>query len=249
MKTLKQEKPKYLNYERSAYIYDDYVPRADYALAANNLMARISKLRPEANTLLDIGCGSGRHLEHLQHHFAVEGLDLSEGLLKLARERCPDITFHHQNMINFTLDHHFEVITCLFAAIGYVKTVENLESAIAAMAGHLKPGGVLFVEPWLYPERYWLDRLNADIVDRPDLKISRMFITRIQGNVSVYDIHYLVGTPDGIEYFIEREELGLFTHEEYVGAFEKAGLQVTYDEKGGLFDTEHNIGLYTGLKR
>ena len=243
------EKPQYLNYEKSAYIYDAYVPRADYAFATKNINSLINKSNTRAKTLLDVGCGSGRHLEHLQHYYQTEGLDLSAGLLKLARDRCPNVTFHQQNMIDFNLERKFDVVTCLFAAIGYVKTVENLSSAIASMAKHLNPGGVLLVEPWLFPEKYWLNKLNAEFVEQPDLKISRMFVTKVEGNVSIYDVHYLVGTPDGVEYFVEREELGLFTHEEYINAFKEVNLEVDYDPEGGLFVTEHNIGLYTGIKK
>jgi hypothetical protein len=56
-----------------------------------------------------------------------------------------------------------------------------------------------------------------------------------------------VGTPNGIEYFIEREELGLFTHDQYIAAFQKAGLRVAYDRQAGLFRS-HNIGMYWGVK-
>ena len=73
-----------------------------------------------------------------------------------------------------------------------------------------------------------------------------MFITKRKDRVSVYDIHYLVGTPSGIEYFVEREELGLFTNEEYLSAFETVGLTPSFDKDGGLFGQEHNMGIYIG---
>ena len=53
----------------------------------------------------------------------------------------------------------------------------------------------------------------------------------------------MVGTPQGIETFKERHELGLFTHEEYLGAFRNAGLEVNHDPEG-----LDGRGLYIGLK-
>lgn len=237
----------YDTYERSTFIYDSYIPDADYEIGSTRLTSLILKYNPEARTLLDVGCGSGKYLENLRHTFQCEGLDLSDGFLEIARKRCSDVPIHKGNMIDFDLGRTFDAISCLFLAIAYVRTVENLEKAIASMARHLNPGGVVFIEPWVYPENFWVGKLTSEFVEEKERKISRMFITRVEDRVSIYDIHYLVGTPQGIEYFIEREELGLFTHDEYREAFEKAELKVFYDKDAGLFDA-HNIGLYWGKK-
>jgi hypothetical protein len=53
----------------------------------------------------------------------------------------------------------------------------------------------------------------------------------------------MVATPQGVEYFTERHELGLFIHEEYMEAFHKTGLEVTHDPEG-----LDGRGLYLGMK-
>jgi SAM-dependent methyltransferase len=238
----------YSTYGRSAPLYDSYIPMADYETGARRLTAQIRAANPAARTLLDVGCGSGKYLEHLQHEFDCEGLDLASDFVEIARKRCPRLSIHQANMRDFDLNRKFDAISCLFLAIAYAGSVENMERAVAAMARHLNPGGVLLFEPWVYPENFWENRLTSEYVDEADRKISRMFIARREGKLSVYDIHYLVGTADGIEYFIEREELGLFTHAEYLGALTKAGLTADYDRAAGLFDA-HNIGMYRGIRK
>lgn len=219
-------------YTKTAQFYDALYHFKDYAAEAAKLHSIIERLNANAKTLLDIACGTGQHLEYLQNTYQVEGLELSDGLLEVARARCPEVLFHPGNMMDFELGYSFDVVTCLFSSIAYVKTIENVEKAIACMAQHLKPEGIMIVEPWISPEQYWKDKIVANFVEEPDLKIAWMYAHEMEGSMSVANIHYLVGTPQGVDHFTERHEMGLFTHEQYLGAFEKAGLDVDYDASG-----------------
>ena len=233
-------------FEKSASYYDTIYQHLDYSEACLRLQKTVFRLNPSAKTLLDVACGTGKHINYLRNHYNVEGLDILPSLLSIARERCPDVIFHEGDMVDFELDHKFDVVTCLFCSIGYTKSIGNAEAAVAHMARHLKPGGILIVEPWVTPEACWSNKVTAELTETPDLKVSRMYTHEIRGTVSVFEKNYLVGTPEGVAYFVETEELGLFTHEEYVGAFNKSGLAVShYDE--GLFPG-HDYGLYVGIK-
>ena len=93
----------YHAYGRSTFIYDSYIPRADYEEGSRRLTSLIQKHNPGARSLLDVGCGSGKYLDTLQHTFDCEGLDLSDGFLEIARKRCPHIRIHKGNMTDFDL--------------------------------------------------------------------------------------------------------------------------------------------------
>lgn len=231
-------------FTKSASFYDALYHFKDYATASNQLHALIQQLNPNAKTLLDVGCGTGKHLEYLREYYKVEGLDINAEMLDIARKRCPEGSFHHGTMVDFDLGHTFDVVTCLFSSIGYVKTVDNLERAVLCMAHHLQPGGIIVLEPWFSPENYWVGKVFANFVDQPELKIAWMYISEVEGRVSIFDITYLVGTPQGISHFTERHEMGLFTYEEYLKSFIKAGLEVSYNSKG-LFGR----GMYIGVNK
>src|SRR6266550_1564062 len=221
-------------FSRSARIYDAiYASIRDYPREAAELDRLIQDQRPDARRLLDVACGTGAHLAHLTG-YEVEGLDLDPEMLAVARERLPGVPFHEGDMVSFELGKRFDAVVCMFSSIGYVKTEERLRSAIASMARHLEPGGVLVVEPWLAPDE-WKDRhVGAVFVDEPELKIARMNVPEREGDVSIVEFEYLVGTHDGIERFSERHELGLFTVEQHLEAFRTAGLEADYDPEGPM---------------
>lgn len=232
-------------FTKSAQFYDALYNFKDYAATSNKLHRLLDQIIPNAESLLDVACGTGKHLDYLRNYYDVEGLDLNPNLLEVARERCPGIPFHQADMVDFRLEHKFDVITCLFSSIGYVKTPENMARTVSNMARHLRPGGVVIIEPWFTPEDYWTGTITANFVDQPELKIAWMYTSEVEGRVSVLDIHYLVGTPEGVDLFDERHEIGLFTREEHLGAFHRAGLDVRYDPEG-LFGRGMYIGLGKG---
>jgi ubiquinone/menaquinone biosynthesis C-methylase UbiE len=229
-------------FSKTARYYDKIYSFKDYRAEAQSLTAVIDQnLRSGGNRLLDVACGTGHHIEHLKKRFAVEGLDLSEELLELARQQNPDVLFHQADMVHFELARQFEVVTCLFSSIGYVRTVENLRQAINCMAQHVVPGGVVLIEPWFTPDTWHPGTVHAMLIDEPELKIARVNTSFSEGRLSYFDLHYLIGTPQGTEHFVERHELGLFDRDEMTAAFEAAGLEVSYDEEGLT-----GRGLYIG---
>jgi hypothetical protein len=129
----------------------------------------------------------------------------------------------------------------MFSSIGYVQTEERLRSAIAAMARHLEPGGVVVVEPWLTPDAWQDGHVGSVFVDEPKLKIARVDAPTRDGGLTIIDFHYLVATPAGVEHFSENHTLGLFTVEQQLEAFRAAGLEAEHDPQGPM-----GRGLYIG---
>jgi len=229
-------------YSRSAQFYDLMYSGKDYARAADVLRSHIAARVPDATNLLDVGCGTGRHLEHLQSTHAVEGLDLSPDLLAVARDRCPRVPMHEGDMVELDLVRRFDVVTCLFSAIGFVRTPDRLRRAISRMAAHLRPGGLLVVEPWFTPQTYWHGHVVADFHDTPHLKLARMYVQGGGDGIYAFDFQFLAADARGVEHLVERHELGLFSDEEYRDAVRASGLRVEHDTDG-LFDR----GLYFGI--
>jgi len=233
-------------FSKSAKYYDEIYASIDkdYPAEAGKVHKIIQKLkRTQGDTLLDVACGIGMHAGYLSKHYKVEGLDLDPKMLAIARRKHPKIRFHQEDMTRFNINRQFDVIICLFSSIGYVKTKPRLQKAIKTMNQHLLPGGVLLVEPWFTPKQWHPGRVSVTQVNKPDLRIVRMSLSRQRGKLSIVEFQYLIGTPKGIEHRAETHELGLFTHAEYLDAFKSAGLNVIHDKKG-----LDGRGLYIGKK-
>lgn len=234
------------DYARSAAYYDLIYEAAgkDYARESQRVHELIQQhKRTPGQALLDVACGTGGHLAHLREHYAVEGLDLSADMLAVARRKLPDVVLRQADMTSFDLGHRFDAVICLFSAIAYTLTVARLRQAIQTMARHLYPGGVLLVEPFIQPEEVVVNHVGAVLVDRPDLKVARVNVSRVSGRIVALHFHYLVATPAGVEHFTEQHDLAVFTVDEYLAAFRHAGLQATFDAQGLI-----GRGLYIGVR-
>lgn len=230
----------------SEQYYDDIygVTGKDYAAEAAKIHEFIEKYKQrEGNLLLDVACGTGWHASILCERYQVQGIDINTNMLKIARKKLPGIRFNQGDMRSFDLHRQFDVITCLFSAIGYMKTKADLQTAIRNMSRHLAPGGVLLVEPWFTPDQWHTGYVSTVSVDKPDVKIVRMSHSAKRGRLSLINFEYLIGTSKGIQHINEQHELGLFTHAEYMTAFTKAGLIAAHDPEG-IFGR----GLYIGTK-
>ncbi len=115
-------------FSKSEAFYDAiYDTMKDYAHEAQQIHELIQQYKQTSGTrLLDVACGTGGHIPFFRKHYTVEGLDLDDQMLTIARKRNPEVIFHQADMVNFDLGHSFDVIVCLFSSISYVKTVHNL---------------------------------------------------------------------------------------------------------------------------
>jgi SAM-dependent methyltransferase len=146
-------------------------------------------------------------------------------------------------MLTFKLGRRFDAITCLFSAIGHMTTVTELQKAVRNMSFHLKPGGVLIIEPWITPRNFKRGIVDVVVAKRPELKVVRVGRSYAHGRISTLEFHYLIATPRKILHLMEAADFGLFTHSEYLSAFHATGLKATYDKRGLI-----GRGLYIGLK-
>lgn len=231
-------------FTKTARFYDAIYSFKDYCEEVEFLVKLIREdLSVKGDRLLDVACGTGHHLEYLKNDFTVSGLDLDADMVEIARSKSPEGSFYIADMIDFAVPGPFDVITCLFSSIGYVRTLSNLEKTLKSFKKHLNLDGVVIIEPWFTPATFKSGTVHGLLVNEPDIKIARVNTSKVDGRISSFRMHYLIGTAVDTEYYYEDHILGLFTHEETIDAIRRAGFTFHYDPVGlmgrGIYILRH----------
>ncbi|MFE9674874.1 class I SAM-dependent DNA methyltransferase [Streptomyces sp. NPDC006259] len=202
----------------------------DYRAEAATVAGLVRARNPQADSLLDVACGTGAHLRHFAQLFdKVEGVELSDAMLSMARSAVPAAVLHRGDMRDLALGRSYTAITCMFGSIAYLKDVDELTSTLRSFAEHLAPGGVVAVDPWWFLETSLEHHVSGDTVTVGSRTMTRVSYTEREGSTSHMTVHYVVAEPgSGVRHFAERHRLTLFTRAQYEEAFARAGLRVAY---------------------
>jgi SAM-dependent methyltransferase len=228
-------------YTRLAKYYDQMYSFIDYQENAKKLHKIIQRYKATlGNYLLDVACGTGTHILYLQDKYQAMGLDISEEMLAIAREKCKGVEFIQSDMVTMDIDRRFDVITCLFGSIGYLTTHDDLVKAINAFSKHLVTGGVLIIEPIFTLETVHDRSMGIICLDLPEIKIARTNVSRKEGDLVFLDFHFLISTKDmGTEHFVDPSPMGVFSRDTYLQLMQESRLSASFIEpdftRSGLF--------------
>jgi len=134
-----------------ARYYDLLYKDKDYIGEAAYIHGLIQKYRSGAKTVLNLGCGTGRHdacFEKLGYQ--VAGVDLSETMLIEARKReiLNKLEFFQGDIRSVDLGRKFDAVISLFHVISYQTTSDDLLAAFWTANKHLKDAGIFIFDFW-----------------------------------------------------------------------------------------------------
>ena len=133
-------------------------------------------------------------------------------------------------------------MTCLFSAIGHVITEENLRATVRAMTAHVRPGGLVVIEPFIDPSDYRPGHISVERGDDEDSHVVRVTYSERKGNVLNLTMHHYISAAGKVSAAEPlRFDIGMFTADQFRDAMESAGLEVFHDPEGLM-----GRGLYVG---
>lgn len=139
---------------REALMYTDLAPwyhllsaPAEYGEEAEHLLAVVERAgEGPTETLLELGAGGGTLASHLTDRFRCTLTDLSPQMLAESRQLNPGVEHIEADMRTLRLERLFDVVL-VHDAIDYMLSERDLESALASVAAHLRPGGLALIVP------------------------------------------------------------------------------------------------------
>jgi ubiquinone/menaquinone biosynthesis C-methylase UbiE len=211
----------------STYYDMMYVNDESYRSEVDKVLSLVKQYKTsKGNMLLDIACGTGAQAEYLQNHFAVTGIDLSDEMLGIAKEKVKNATFINADMCNFNLNDQYDVILNLYGSIGQVDSLEHMQTAIKCAYNHLKQGGIFILTPWSTKESF-----NEALVCRTktiDLSgFCRMeTVNRISDDKIRIEYHHLISNNLDVTYYKHANIITLFSECEYQSSIQSTGFKI-----------------------
>lgn len=228
---------KYARYYDLIYQWMDYPGESEFILMVVN---RYKK--SEGMNLLDVACGTGGHAQYLQKYFKILGLDINPEMLNIARKKLPKLEFVLGDMKKMELKKDFDVIICLFSAINYHTTLNELKNTFQRFYKHLKSGGVFIFDLGFCTENWEEGRMLVDAVVEGDLQLARISQSRLLDGVFNANFVFLVKEDGKMDFDIDQHHIGVFPTMKVRNILEKIGFRnyiysgfsdILWDEKSG----------------
>lgn len=132
-------------YEKLAEVFDIFI-RGEFHKNYYDFIIRIlKKLRFKPRNILDLACGTGKLARFfLDAGYEIEGLDLSESMLNIARSK--GLKVYQGNMINFEIGRRYDLIICVFDSLNYILKQSDLLKCFKSVNRHLNQNGLFIFD-------------------------------------------------------------------------------------------------------
>ncbi len=112
---------------------------------ARQLLVYLAQNGRAVRSVLDLGCGTGVLCREMtENGIRAAGVDLSEGMIAIARQQAPDAAFFVGDMVTFRPEERFDLVTCTGDALNHLFDPGDIQKVFENVSAYLNPGG-LFV--------------------------------------------------------------------------------------------------------
>jgi SAM-dependent methyltransferase len=211
-----------VNYYDRIYWWKDYKQEVDFIVEV------LERHHVRGKRLLEVACGTGNHTKILaQRGFEVTGVDISEGMLRIARKKlCRRATLVRGDMrdLRASVQGRFDAATCLFSAISYNQSISDLERTLQGLHDHLAVGGVAVFDTHFTKSGFVDGHRGEDIFDDGRVFGARLGISKREGDRGQISFSYLI--KDGAKTLVLRDDVhrfGLFDQEDFLRTMRQVG--------------------------
>lgn len=133
-----------MTYNQFAWYYDSLMEPSFYEDYFHYILKNAS-----FHSVLELGCGTGTiaGLLSSQHKY-VDGLDLSQDMIEICKERYPSLKKHFMvaDMLDYSLNQTYDLVLCLCDSLNYVLGFENQVKVLENAYRSLNEEGTLIFD-------------------------------------------------------------------------------------------------------
>lgn len=191
-----------MNFKAYSKYYDLLYTDKDYSAEATYIDALIKRHAPAAKYILELGCGTGAHAEHLARMgYHVRGIDMSAGMIERAQRRLvklPDdiaqrLSFSVSDIRNARLEKTYDITIALFHVMSYQNTNRDLMKVLQTAYDHLKINGFFLFDYWYGPSVLTeLPETRVKRFENNAIHVTRIAEPEIHFNHNVVDVNYAI---------------------------------------------------------
>jgi SAM-dependent methyltransferase len=165
----------------------------------------IGRHRPDAGSLLELGCGTGALLAGFTPQLSVTGIDMSPQMLAVAADAVPAARLELADITSFWLPARFDVVICMFDTLNHVPDFAGWRALFDRVHEHLSDGG-LFIFDVNTAGR--LSRLHGGppYLDEFDGNVVIMTVRPAAGPLSLWETRIFEQRADGL-YRLHHEKI------------------------------------------
>ena len=245
----------WISYNDLAWTESLLATQSDYekeSLVYVDLIKRTATEPP--GTLLHLGSGAGGHDTFFKRHFTVTGVDLSLGMLNIARKLHPDIEYLEGDMRTLRLNRQFDAVV-IPDSIDYMASLADLQQAIQTSLVHLKAGGVLLVV--VKTEETFQNNNFAYTGEKNGVHVTLFennYINPLFCDTYEANLIYLIRQQGELTIHTDRQLLCLFSQATWEKLFADAAIAMQKTHLNGIYDqyllgdAEYPLTIFVGQK-
>lgn len=168
----------------------------EYAQEVHYLESLFNQLDLPVQSILDLGCGTGRHdAELLKKGYLIQGVDLSKDMLLEAKKFSVEgrLSFAQGDIRTYRDNKIYDAVISLFHVMSYQTQNEDVISTIQTAYAHLKPGGIFVFDFWYGPAvLHQLPQVRYKELEDEQIKVMRIAEPKMWENENVIDVNYKI---------------------------------------------------------
>lgn len=214
-------------YKIFSKLYDKFMKYSDYGAWENQMEELIKEGKPNGNTLLDIGCGTGELLLRMAKNYKCDGMDLSEDMLKIAFKKLKhrEVGLFLGNMIDFDTGKTYDIMVSLFDTVNHILTLDELECHFKSVYKSLNQNGIYIFD--VVDRKFMNEMFPNDLFVDNRKDLTCIWEHEIDGGIDYIDATYFLKNSRGSwDKFTESYTKKIFTEDEIKKSVLNANLKL-----------------------